>query len=169
MLAIARIGNENTPLQGQDTHLVVWLQAIIPLVVIGEGGGNVLRWLVQALVASLGLAFLASSVVLLHLRPQRLVGRTNLAGNIGCHLCRQMISSPYLVVRFIAQAYLIAQLAMLKRVATHVVQGITILQLCGSQALELCMVGMQFEFDGDNLLHRKSVLKFRDFVNTEYM
>jgi hypothetical protein len=158
MLAITRIGNDHTPFQGQDAHLVIWLEAIITLIVIDQRGGHILRRLVQTFVAFLGMTCRSCSMIVSHLCPERLVGSAYLPRNIRCHLCRQAIPCTYLIVRFIAQAYLIAHLAMLKRVATHVVQGITIRETRSSQCLELCRVGLQFEFGGDDLLHRNRVL-----------
>ena len=114
MLTIARIGNDQTPVQGQETHLVVWLQTIIALVVVGERWGNIVGRAIKALVAFLGLPCLPCGSVLLDLCPEGLIGGSNLAGNVGRHLRGQVIASTYLVIRFIAQAYLVAYLAMRK-------------------------------------------------------
>src|SRR5258708_8171767 len=96
MLTIARIGNDHPPVQGQDTHLVAWLQTIIPLVVVGERWGNIVRRAIKALVAFLGLPCLPCGSVLLELCPEGLIGGSNLAGNVGCHLRGQVIESTYL-------------------------------------------------------------------------
>ena len=51
MLAISRIGKKHAPIQGQDTHLVIWLQTVIPMIVIGQRGRHVLGGSIQSLVA----------------------------------------------------------------------------------------------------------------------
>lgn len=40
MLAIARIGHKHPASQGQNAHLGIWLQAIVPMIVLGQGGGT---------------------------------------------------------------------------------------------------------------------------------
>ncbi len=98
MLAISRIGKNHAPIQSQDTHLVIWLEAVIPMIVIGQRGRHVLGWSIQSLVAFLGLACRTKSSVLLHLRPQGFVGSPNLAGDIAGHLSGQPILQAYLIV-----------------------------------------------------------------------
>src|SRR6266700_1500934 len=91
VLLISRVGNHHAPRERQDAHLAVFLQTVVPLVVVGERGGDILGRLIQALVALLGDASFALGCILLHLGPQRLVGRSDLARHIGCHLSRQAI------------------------------------------------------------------------------
>src|SRR5215467_4729580 len=73
VLVIARVGNDHAPFQCQDGYLMAFLQTIISMVVVGERGTHVLRWLVKSFIAFLGESGLTRCVVLLHLRPQRLV------------------------------------------------------------------------------------------------
>src|SRR5258708_3225762 len=91
VVSIACVGHNHAPIQGQDAHLVSGLQAVIPVVVIGQRGRNILGGLIQALVAFLGDACFAERGVLLHLGPERLIGGSNLTGNITGHLGRQAV------------------------------------------------------------------------------
>jgi hypothetical protein len=149
--------------------VVIGLQAIIALIVLHQGRGNIRGWLVQALVALLGQTGLTSSGILPNLCPERLIGSPDLAGDVGCHLGRQLIGSPCLVVGFLTQAYLVAHLAMRESIPTHSVERITISQLRCAQGLELCRIGMQFELGRDELFHRTCVQCFREIVNVEYL
>src|SRR6266700_5007959 len=54
---------------------------------------------------------------------------------------------------------------MLVRISAHMVQGIAIGQLCGSQCLELCWGRLQFELGGDELFHERRIAWFMHFVN----
>ncbi len=164
MLGIRRVGDNDSPIQGEDAHLLIWFQAVVPVVVIGERRGDILGWLIQALVALLGDARLTCRIVLLHLGPERLIGRPYLTGNITGHLGRQMKGGTHFCIRLPLQPFLVALLAMRKRVATHIVQGIPIGQLRFAQCLELGSRSMQFQLGGDHLLHRTSVPFFTENV-----
>jgi hypothetical protein len=144
MLLIARVGDHHAPFQREDAHLVVWFQAVVAMVVISQRWGDIFGSLVQALVTLLGDASLAISSVLLHLGPERLVGSSDLARNVTSHLGRQMIHSTYFCIGFALQPFLIALLAMRKRVERDIVQGITIRQLRCPQRLELLRTRLQF-------------------------
>ena len=61
MPLIARIGDYHAPFQGQDTHLVIRLQAVVPVVVIGQCWGNIPGWLIESLVALRGNACLRAA------------------------------------------------------------------------------------------------------------
>jgi hypothetical protein len=67
--------------------------------------------------------------VLLHLRPQPLVGGSDLPGNVAGHLGRQAKLDPYLIVVVCLQAFAIASLVVGKGVLTHVVQSVSVGQL----------------------------------------
>src|SRR6266851_1087139 len=54
MLPISCIGHDHTPGERQDTDLGIFLQAIIPMIVIGQRRSNILRRMVQSLIAFLG-------------------------------------------------------------------------------------------------------------------
>src|SRR6185312_13601213 len=81
MLLVARVANHDSPIQGEQAHLLLWFQAVIPVGVVGERRGNILGWLIEALVALLGDARLTCGMVLLQLGPERLIGRPDLTGN----------------------------------------------------------------------------------------
>ena len=98
VFAIACVGHDHTAIQGQDAHLLLRLQAVVPMIVVGERWGDILGSCIQALVALLGLACSACSSVLLHLRPERLVGGSDLAGDVAGHLGRDAILQAYLIV-----------------------------------------------------------------------
>ena len=132
MPAVTSIGNNHTPVQGEDTHLVLGLQAIIPMIVVGQRGRDILGRSIQSLVAFLGLACGTKSCVVLHLRPQDFIGGPDMAGNIAGHLSRQSILQADIVVASSLQGPATTHLAMLKGVAAHVVEGITVRQLCTS-------------------------------------
>src|SRR6266852_3594914 len=153
MLVIASIGNNHAPIQGQDAHLVVFLQAVVPVIVVGQRRRDILGWFIQSLVAFLGDACLLCSIVLLHLCPERLIGGSHLARNIARHLRRQAKLQANIIVAGFLQAALIAHLAMRKTVLTHKVQRIAVRQLCASQGGELCRVSLQFQLGRDYLFH----------------
>src|SRR6266487_131429 len=160
MLIIARIGDHHAPTKGEDAHLVLGLQAVVPVVVIGQRWGNIRGWLIESLVALPGDACLAGCSVLLDLGPERLVGSSHLARDVTGHLGRQMIGGTYVCIRLSLQPLLVTLLAMGKRVARGIVQGITIRQLRGTQCHKLNRIGMQFQCGGHLLPHRTSVRYF---------
>ncbi len=160
MVAIARVRNDHPARQGEKAHLGIWLEAIIPVEVVGERGGDVLRGLIQPFVALLRQAFPSHRRVLLHLRPQALVGGCDLPGDVAGHLRGQVIDRPHLRVGVPLQAHLIAHLAVRERMTTHTVQGIAIGQLGGSQGGELLRRGLQFQFGRQGLFHRTDIPNF---------
>src|SRR5260370_2663069 len=145
MLGIRGVRHNHPPAERQDAYLMIGLQTIIPLIVIRQGRGDILGGLVQALVALLGQTSFTSSGILPNLCPERLIGSPNLAGDVGCHLGRQFIGSTCLGVRFIAQAYLVAHLAIRESIPTHPLEPITIVHLRSPQAPELATISMQFK------------------------
>ncbi len=162
MLLIARVGDHDSPIQGEDAHLLLWFQTVVAVVVVGQRRRDILGWLIQTLVAFLGETRLARSVILLHLRPQRFVGRSHLTGNITGHLGGQMIGGAHYCIGLLLQPLLVALLAMRKCVAAHSVQGIAVGQLRLAQGPELGRRCMQFQLGGDHLLHRTSVQCFTE-------
>jgi len=157
MLAISRIGYNHAPIQGQDTHLVIWLQTVIPMIVIGQRGRHVLGWSIQSLVAFRGYACRTKRSVLLRLRPQDFVGSPDLAGDIAGHLSGQPILQTYLLVASALQGALITHLAVRETVLAHRVQGSAIRQLRVSQCLELGRGSQQFQLGGDDRFHERSI------------
>src|SRR5712691_11942821 len=137
MLAISRVGNNHSSLKSENAHLLVWLQAIISMIVVGEGRGNILGSVIQSLVAFLGMACLTLCRILLGLGPQGFVGGSHLARDVTGHLRRQVIGHAYLCIHLPLQGPLVADLAMLIRIARHRVQGITVGQLGRAQGSEL--------------------------------
>src|SRR6266480_6405922 len=133
VVGVARVGNNHTPLQGEQTHLRLFLQAVVTMVVVGNRRGDVLGGSIQPLVAFLGLARLAQSSIVLHLGPQGLRGGSHLTRDITSHLGWQMIQRAYLVVAVPLQSTSTTHLAMLIRILTDIVQGIAIRQLRGAQ------------------------------------
>ncbi len=169
MLAISRIGKKHAPIQGQDTHLVIWLQTVIPMIVIGQRGRHVLGGSIQSLVAFRGDACRTKRSVLLHLRPQDFVGSPDLAGDIAGHLSGQAILQAYLSVASALQGALITHLAVRETVVAHRVQGSPIRQLRVSQCLELGRVSMQFQLGGDDRFHERSILYVHTGVKQQKM
>ncbi len=153
VLVVSRVGNHHTAIQGQDREMGVFFEAVVLLVLIGQGGRDVLGWLIQPLVALLGLPSFAGCRVLFHFGPERLIGRTDLAGNATGHLGRQMETCTDIIIGAVLQEHAIAALPMRVRILTDKVQGIAIGQLRGTQCLELLGRGMQFEFGRYHLFH----------------
>ncbi len=167
MLIIACVGHNHPPIQGQDAHLGIFLQAIVPMEVIGQGGRDILRWLIQSLVAFPGLACFACLGILLHLRPERFVGRPDLAGDIAGHLSRQAKLQADIIVALSLQGPSTAHLAMRKGVLTHRIQGIAVCQLRATQCHELIGRGIQFQLGGDDLFHSGSIVGFHTLVKLD--
>jgi len=86
VFAVSRVGHKHAPIQGEDAYLCLFLQAIVPMEVIGQRWGNILGRSIQALVAFLRVACLACRSVLLHLRPQGGVGDSHGTCNVTGHL-----------------------------------------------------------------------------------
>ena len=154
------IGHDHSSLQGQDAHPLFCLEPIIMPKLIGQGGRNILWGRVKSLVTLRGQPCFASSVILLHLCPERLVGRPDLAGDRACHMSGYLEAGADLIVGPPLQAYLVAHLAMFKSIATHIVQGVTIGQLGSSQGLKLVRRCVQFEFGGECCFHHFSIVKY---------
>src|SRR5258708_21280702 len=108
MLGICGVGHNHPPRERQNAYLMIGLQAIIALIVIRQGRGDICGWLVQALVALLGQTSLTSSVILPNLCPERLIVGPDLAGDVGSHLRSQAIGTPGSSVRLLRQAPLVA-------------------------------------------------------------
>ena len=157
MRALAGVGHDHTALQGENAHLGIFLQAIVPMEVVGECGRHVLRWLIQPLVPFPGFTRLAQVRILLHLRPESLIAGPDLTRDIAGHLCRQVIQPAYLLIAIPLQCTSTAHLAMLERIARDVVQGIPIGQLCLAQGPELLRTGLQFQLSGQELFHPSSI------------
>src|SRR6266702_2182953 len=168
MLVVPCKGNDQTALQGEDAHLLCLLEAVVPMIVVGECRRHILWSLIQALVAFLRLASLTLCGILLHLRPQRLVGRADLARDITGHLSRQFVGSTEFPIHPTLQSLLIAHFAMLKGIARNRIEGIPIGQLGLPQGLELLRGGMQFQFGRHDLFHRTSILEFTGSVKNEF-
>src|SRR6266699_3484133 len=86
MLVVATVGDDDPPFKGKDTDLLLWLKAVVPMEVIGERGRHILGSLVKSFVAFLGDPCLPLCCVLLHPRPEGLVGRSHLTRHITGHL-----------------------------------------------------------------------------------
>ncbi len=91
VLAIACVGHDHPSIQGEDAHLVIWLQAVIPMIIVGKRRGNVLGRVIQTLVPFLGEACLASRNILRYLCPQDFIGSADLARDVTGHLGGQAI------------------------------------------------------------------------------
>src|SRR5215472_17754172 len=98
MLVIARIRDNDAPLQGQDTDTALCLEGIIMSKLIGQGRRNELGSLVQALIAFLSYPCFALCGILLHLGPQRLVDGSHLTGDGAGHLGGYLEASAKLIV-----------------------------------------------------------------------
>jgi hypothetical protein len=166
MPVVASVGDNHAPLEGEDAHPLVRLQAVVTLVVVGEGGRDILGGSIQSLVAFLGASLLAGLGVLLHLGPEGLVGSPDLPGNITSHLGGQLVEQTNLVVHLPLQSALIADLAMRKGILAHRIERITIRQLCLAQCLELFWTGLQFQFSRECYFHGTHILCFMRIVKT---
>ena len=166
VFAIACVGHDHPAIQGQDAHLLLRLQAVVPMKVVGERWGDIRGSCIQALVALLGRACFACSSVLLHLRPERLVGGSDLAGDVAGHLGRYAILQAYLIVAIALQGTPTAHLAVRKCIARDVVQGIPIGQLRLSQGLELLRCRMQVQLGCHELFHTSSIADIHTSSNT---
>ena len=153
MPGIPLIGHDHTTLNRQDAHLLVFLQRIIAVVVVGERGGDVVRWFIQALVALLGPACSSRLLILAPFGPQPLVGGSHLPRHIAGHLCGQAVLDTYLVVVFRLQALPVTRFAVGKGVPTHRVQGISIRQLGVAECPQLIRRRGQFQFGRQGGVH----------------
>src|SRR5258708_20142137 len=81
MLTIAGVGHNHAPLQRQDAHPLLRLEPIIMPELIGQRGRDILGWLIQALVAFLGMPGFACNSVLFDFGPQGFIGGSYLAGD----------------------------------------------------------------------------------------
>ena len=140
--------------------MLIWLQAVVTLIVVGECGRDVPGSLIKSLVALLGTTCFQVCCILFDGSPQRFVGDSHLPGNIAGHLGRQAVECTDVHIGLPLQAHLIARLAMRKGVATHKVQSVPIGQLRCSQSFELLRCRMQFEFGGEHLFHSCSIAQF---------
>ena len=153
----ACIGDDYASLQREDAQLLMRFETVVILVVIGQGGREVLRRGIQALVALLGVPSLASGSILLDFGPQSFVGGSDLAGNVTGHLGRQAKLGPDLIVAVSLQGACAPHLPMLKGVLAHIVQAMAVRQLGLAQGLKLLGRGMQFELGGEPLFHASSI------------
>src|SRR6266851_2131801 len=165
VLVIACVRHDHAARERQDADPVITLEAVVMAQLIGQGGRNILRWLVQALVAFLRMTSEACCSVLLDFGPQGFVGGTHLTRDRTSHLSSYLVASAYLCIGAFLQAHFIAHLAMLKSIPADVVQRITIGQLCGSQCLKLLWRRVQFEFGGECYFHERTIAWFHQIVN----
>ena len=167
VVVVASIGQDDPSGQCQDAHPVVRLEAVVMPQLIGQRRGDVLGRTVQSLVAFLRQPCTAVGSVLLGARPEHLVGGSYLSGDRAGHLRRYLETGAYLAVGAVLQPDLVTHLAMLKRIATDVVQRVAIGQLGLPQGLELLRRGLQLEFGDNGLLHRTSVPSFTGSVKRQ--
>jgi hypothetical protein len=95
---VARVGQHHPPVQRQQAHPLLGLEAEVPPVGGGQRGGAVRRCLVQPLVTLLGRPRGPCCRIGLRRGPQRLVGRPDLARHIAGELCGQAVTRPELAV-----------------------------------------------------------------------
>ena len=129
MLLIARIGDNDASLKGQDTHLSLCFEGKIFAVLVGQGGGNVPGWMVQSLVSLLRSSSLAVLCILLDFLPEGLIGSTNLPGHRAGHLGGEMKTGTDKVIGSILQSDFIAHLAVCVSILTHKIEGVPVRQL----------------------------------------
>ncbi len=161
-LVIAHVRHDDTPTERQDADMLALLQAVVAVEVVGQRWGDVVGRLVQSLVALLGASCLALFRVLSGLRPQALVGRSDLPGDVAGHLGGKPKPQSNVVVALALQPLLIALLAVCKRVLRDGVQGVAVGQLGLPQRLELLRRGQEFQFGSQDLFHRTSVQHFTE-------
>ncbi len=145
MLMVARVGYNHAPTQGQDAPVLTSLEAIIFAVLIGQRRGDILGRLVKPFVAFLCLTCFTQGSIVLDLCPQRLVGSSYLSRNATGHLGWQMKTGTNFIVGSILQSNLIAHFVMLKCIATHIIERVTIGRLRRTQCLKLFCICLQFE------------------------
>ncbi len=160
MLVVARVRHDHAPAERQDADLLASLQAVVAVEVVGQRRTDVVGRLVQPLEALLGASRLALFRVLSGLRPQALVGRSDLPGDVAGHLGGKPTPHANFVVALALQPLLVALLAVRKRVLRDVVQGVAVGELCLPQRLELLRRGQKFQFGSQDLFHRTSVQHF---------
>jgi hypothetical protein len=154
------VRQDDAPTERQDADLLASLQTVVPVVIVGQRRGDVVGCLVQPFVALLGESRLALLRVLSGLGPQALVGGPHLAGDVAGHLSGEPKPHANFIVALTLQPLLVALLAVCKRVARDVVQRVPVGETGLPERLELLGRGMQFQFGGQGLLHRTSVLQF---------
>jgi hypothetical protein len=164
VVMVAGIRQHHAPGKRQDADAAVRFERVVMPQLVGQRGGNIPGSLVQALVALLGQPCGSRLGVLLHLRPERLVGGSHLTGDGAGHLRRDLEAGAYLPIRAVLQAHLIAHLAMRKGVLAHVVQRIAVRELGLAQRGELLRTRLQLEFGDHGHIHRTSVLYLHQHV-----
>lgn len=130
VFVIARVGDNHPSLQTQDADVTILLKTLVTLVVVGQGGRNVLGSGVQPLISLLGLTRLAECSILPDFSPERFVGSSYLTWYVTSHLRGELICGSDLIVAIMLQSTLIAHFAMCKRILTDIVQSIAVSQLC---------------------------------------
>jgi hypothetical protein len=155
-------GQDHPSRHRQEAHLLPALDAVVVLKLRGQGGRDIRGRLVQAPIALLRLAARSRRRVRLDLRPQRLGGGPDLAGDRAGHLCGQAEVGADGVVRPVLQVRLVTQLAVREGVATHQVQGVTMRQARLTHGAELVRRRVQCELGGEDGAHTTS----RAYVQT---
>ncbi len=91
--------------------------------------------------------------ILLELRPQSLVGGSNLTGDVAGHLRGELVQETDVTIRPLLDALTIRCLPMREGILTCVIERIPVGQLGLSESLALLRSRQQFQFGGDDLLH----------------
>ena len=169
VLGIRRVGKDHPSIQGQDADPLLGLEGVVMPKLIGQGGGNILGRLIQSLVPLLGNACFPLCGILLDLGPECLVGGSHLTRNATGHLSRDMVACAYLGIGAILQAHFVTHLAVRKRVATHIVQGIAVSQLRHAQCLELFGRRMQSELGSQSHFHTSTIASFHQTVKHDIL
>jgi len=153
---VAGVGQDGAPLQRQETHLLVGLEAVLMAELIRQRRRDVRGSLVESAIALLGAPNRSRRGVRLQLGPQRLGGGSDLAGHRTRQLRRQAKVGADVVARALLQGHLVAQLAVREGLATHVVQRIAVRQLGLAQRADLLRCRVQSELGGQDGVHAAS-------------
>src|ERR1700730_13531537 len=129
MLGISCIGNNDASIKRQHAHLLLFLEAVILAVLVGQRRRQVLGSMIQPLVTFLGVTCFSGSAILLDLLPESFVGSPDLTRHRTGHLRRQMKTGAYLIIGAILQSHLITHFAMCKCVLTDIIECVPIGQL----------------------------------------
>jgi hypothetical protein len=157
MLIISLVGDHDSAIERQETHLLIDFEAIIFSILVGQGRRNKRRRLVQTFIPLFRVPCVTCGCILFGFGPESFIAGRHLTHDTTGHLGRQHKESTNIQIRPFMQAKSAADLAMFKRIVTDKVERIAIGQLRCAQGGELLRRRVQFEFGRQSLFHRHSL------------